>query len=32
VGGCCVSPDGIDPDVNCRACDWSGYQDGMEEK
>ena len=32
VGGCCVSPDGIDPDVNCRACDWSGYRDGMEEK
>ena len=32
VGGCCVSPDGIDPDVNCRACDWSGYRDAMEEK
>ena len=32
VGGCCVSPDGIDPDVNCRACDWSEYRDGMEEK
>ena len=32
VGGCCVSPGGIDPDVNCRACDWSGIRDAMEEK
>lgn len=32
VGGCCVSPGGIDPDVNCRACDWSGFRDAMEEK
>jgi hypothetical protein len=32
VGGCCVSPGGIDPDVNCRACDWSGFRDALEEK
>ena len=32
VGGCCVSPKGIDPDVKCRTCDWSGYRDAMEEK
>ena len=31
VGGCCVSPDGIDPDIRCRRCDWSGYRDAMEE-
>ena len=30
VGGCCVSPDEIDPDVNCRACDWSGFRDSIE--
>ncbi len=29
VGGCCVSPDGIDPDVNCRACDWTGFRDSI---
>ena len=27
VGGCCVSPDGIDPDVACEACGWSGFRD-----
>lgn len=32
VGGCCVSPDGIDPDVKCRVCDWSGHRNMMEEK
>ena len=25
VGGCCVSPDGIDPDVRCRQCEWEGF-------
>jgi hypothetical protein len=29
VGGCCVSPGGIDPDVNCKVCDWSGFRDLM---
>jgi hypothetical protein len=32
VGGCCVSPGGIDPDVNCKTCDWSGFRDALEEK
>lgn len=25
VGGCCISDDGSDPDVQCRACEWSGH-------
>ena len=29
VGGCCVSPDGIDPDVACKACGWSGFRDEL---
>jgi hypothetical protein len=24
VGGCCISEDGNDPDVACRACGWIG--------
>lgn len=32
VGGCCVSPDGIDPDIRCRECEWSGFRDKLEEK
>jgi hypothetical protein len=32
VGGCCMNGDGSDPDVNCRACDWSGFRDALEEK
>jgi len=32
VGGCCVEGDGSDPDVNCGACDWSGFRDALEEK
>jgi hypothetical protein len=24
VGGCCVEGDGSDPDVQCKACGWSG--------
>ena len=32
VGGCCVSPDGIDPDSRCRECEWSGFRDKLEEK
>ena len=25
VGGCCINEDGSDPDIRCRACDWSGF-------
>ena len=24
VGGCCLSGDGIDPNVSCPACEWEG--------
>ena len=30
VGGCCINGDGSDPDVNCRACDWSGFRGSIE--
>ena len=26
VGGCCISPDGIDPDIRCKECDWEGFR------
>jgi hypothetical protein len=26
VGGCCISGDGMDPDVRCRECDWEGFR------
>ena len=26
VGGCCMNGDGSDPDISCRACDWSGIR------
>jgi hypothetical protein len=26
VGGCCVSGDGRDPDVQCRECEWQGFR------
>ena len=26
VGGCCISGDGRDPDIQCRSCDWSGFR------
>jgi hypothetical protein len=32
VGGCCVEGDGSDPDVQCKACGWSGFRDELEEK
>ena len=32
VGGCCVEGDGSDPDLQCKACGWSGFRDAMEEK
>ena len=24
IGGCCVSPDGIDPEIECFKCEWQG--------
>ena len=27
VGGCCMNGDGSDPDISCRACDWSGIRE-----
>ena len=27
VGGCCINGDGSDPDISCRACEWSGIRD-----
>ena len=27
VGGCCINGDGSDPDISCRACDWSGFRE-----
>ena len=27
VGGCCISLDGSDPDIRCRACGWEGKRD-----
>ena len=29
VGGCCVNGDGSDPDISCRACDWSGFRESL---
>jgi len=26
VGGCCITGDGLDPDVQCRNCDWEGFR------
>lgn len=26
VGGCCISGDGSDPDIQCKACEWSGFR------
>jgi hypothetical protein len=25
VGGCCISGNGLDPDVQCRNCEWEGF-------
>jgi hypothetical protein len=30
VGGCCGSPDGIDPDVRCRQCEWEGFRSDFD--
>ncbi|CAN2189980.1 hypothetical protein MCERE85_00503 [Candidatus Nanopelagicaceae bacterium] len=32
VGGCCISGDGSDPDVQCEACQWSGLRDTLKRK
>jgi hypothetical protein len=32
VGGCCINGDGSDPDIQCRACDWSGIRAMMEDQ
>ena len=29
VGGCCISPDGIDPDIRCKECDWEGFRKSL---
>jgi len=26
VGGCCLNGDGLDPDVQCRNCEWEGFR------
>ena len=26
VGGCCISPIGIDPELQCIDCDWQGFK------
>ena len=30
VGGCCMNEDGNDPDIACKACDWSGLRASLE--
>jgi hypothetical protein len=25
VGGCCISGNGLDPDVQCKQCEWEGF-------
>ena len=29
VGGCCISGGGLDPDVQCKECDWEGFRDQL---
>jgi hypothetical protein len=29
VGGCCISGDGLDPDVQCNQCEWEGFRDSI---
>lgn len=26
VGGCCISGDGSDPDIQCKVCGWEGQR------
>jgi hypothetical protein len=30
VGGCCMNGDGSDPDISCKACDWTGTRGSLE--
>jgi hypothetical protein len=30
VGGCCMNGDGSDPDISCKACDWSGMRESLQ--
>ena len=30
VGGCCITGDGSDADIRCKACDWSGFRALLE--
>ena len=32
VGGCCISGDGLDPDVRCRECDWEGFRNQLVQE
>jgi hypothetical protein len=29
VGGCCLNGDGLDPDVQCKECEWEGFRDSI---
>ena len=29
VGGCCISGDGLDPDVQCKECGWEGFRNQL---
>ena len=31
VGGCCVEGDGRDLDIQCKACEWSGLRDSLQD-
>ena len=26
VGGCCIRGDGLDPDLQCKQCEWEGFR------
>ena len=30
VGGCCLSPDGVDPDLRCKSCEWEGLRENFQ--
>ena len=29
VGGCCISGDDSDPDIQCKSCDWLGFRESL---
>jgi hypothetical protein len=31
VGGCCVEGDGSDPNIQCKACEWSGLRVSLQD-